>query len=202
MARPSVNVDSCGFVGFVLLTATGVLMRYVLPPGSGRFTTLWTLDRHEWGSLHFWLAIVLLAVLAFHLFLHWRWIATVARGRPREGSGARVALGAVGVVALLALALAPFMSPVERAAGELRAPGPHAFEGERFESIRGSMTLAEVQAATGVPADTIIEQLGLPPGVPKDERLGRLKQTHGFTMEDVRRIVQATEESKARRPRQ
>jgi hypothetical protein len=204
MARPSVNfvVDSCGFVGFVLLTATGVLMRYVLPPGSGRFTTLWTLDRHAWGSIHFWLAIALLAVLAFHLFLHWRWIATVARGRPREGSGARVALGTVGLIALLALALAPFMSPVERAAGELRAPGSHAFEGERFESIRGSMTLAEVQAATGVPADTIIEQLGLPPGVPKDERLGRLKRTHGFAMEDVRRIVQATEESQAPRPRQ
>jgi hypothetical protein len=204
MARPSVNfvVDSCGFVGFVLLTATGVLMRYVLPPGSGRFTTLWTLDRHEWGSIHFWLAITFLAVLAFHLFLHWRWIATVLRGRPREGSGARVALGTVGLVALLALALAPFMSPVERAAGELRAPGSHVFEVERFESIRGSMTLAEIQAATGVPADTIIEQLGLPPRVPKDERLGRLKRTHGFTMEDVRRIVQATEESKARRPRQ
>jgi hypothetical protein len=203
MARPNVNfaVDSCGFAGFVLLTATGVLMRYVLPPGSGRFTTLWSLDRHGWGNIHFWLAIAFLSVLVIHLFLHWRWIATVARGRPREGSGARVALGTVGLIALLALALAPFMSPVERAAGELRAPGSHAFEGERFESIRGSMTLAEVQAATGVPADTIIEQLGLPPGVPKDERLGRLKRTHGFAMEDVRRIVQATEESKARRPR-
>jgi hypothetical protein len=92
MARPSVNfvVDSCGFVGFVLLTATGVLMRYVLPPGSGRFTTLWTLDRHGWGGIHFWLAIAFLAVLAFHLFLHWRWIATAVRGRPREGPGARV----------------------------------------------------------------------------------------------------------------
>jgi len=204
MARPSVNfvVDSCGFVGFVLLTATGVLMRYVLPPGSGRFTTLWTLDRHGWGSIHFWLAIAFLAVLAFHLFLHWRWIATVARGRPREGSGARVALGTVGLLALLALAIAPFVSPVERAAGELRAPGSHAFEGGSFESIRGYMTLAEVEAATGVPADTIIDQLGLPPGVPKDEGLGRLKRTHGFTLEDVRRIVQTYEESKARRPRQ
>ena len=204
MARPSVNfvVDSCGFVGFVLLTATGVLMRYVLPPGSGRFTTLWTLDRHGWGSIHFWLAITLLSVLAFHLFLHWRWIASVARGRPREGSGARVALGSVGLIALLALAIAPFMSPVERAAGEIRTPGPHSSERERSESIRGFMTLAEIQAATGVPADTLIEQLGLPPGVPKDERLGRLKTTHGFTMEDVRRIVEAYEESKARRLRQ
>jgi hypothetical protein len=74
MKRPNVNfaVDCLGFAGFVLLTATGVLMRYVLPPGSGHSTTIWTLDRHEWGSIHFWIAIAFLAVLAFHLFLHWR----------------------------------------------------------------------------------------------------------------------------------
>ena len=123
--------DSFGFVGFVLLTATGVLMRYVLPPGSGRHTTIWTLDRHEWGSIHFWIAITFFAVLAFHLFLHWRWIVTVLKGRPREGSGARVALGTVGLVALLALALSPFMSPVERAGGEPRSPSSHAAEEEQ-----------------------------------------------------------------------
>jgi hypothetical protein len=60
------------------------------------------------------------------------------------------------------------------------------------------MTLDEIQEVTGVPADTIIKELGLPPGVPKDEGLGRLKQTHGFAMEDVRRIVEAYEERKER----
>jgi hypothetical protein len=193
MTRRNVNliVDICGFAGFVLLTATGVLMRYVLPPGSGRFTTLWTLDRHGWGSIHFWLAIVFLAVLAFHLFLHWRWIAAVVKGRPREGSGARVALGFVGLFALLALAIAPFASSVERAGGATRVPGPHASEAEGTESLRGFMTLAEIEATTGVPADTIIEQLGLPPGVSKDETLGRLRTIYGFSMDDVRRIVEA-----------
>ena len=95
MKRPNLNflVDCLGFGGFVLLTATGVLMRYVLPPGSGRSTTIWTLDRHEWGSIHFWIAIAFLAVLALHLFLHWRWIVTLMSGRPRQGSGARLALG-------------------------------------------------------------------------------------------------------------
>jgi hypothetical protein len=200
MARPNVNfaVDSVGFAGFVLLTATGVLMRYVLPPGSGRFTTLWTLDRHGWGNIHFWLAIAFLSVLVIHLFLHWRWIVTVLKGRPREGSGARVALGCVGLVALLALAIAPFTSPVERAAGETRAPGSHGFEREHSESIRGYMSFAEIEAATGVPADAIIDQLGLPPGTSKDERLGRLKTTYGFSMEDVRRIVEAQRDSGAR----
>ncbi len=36
-------VDLAAFVAFVLLTTTGVLLRYILPPGSGRFTTLWGL---------------------------------------------------------------------------------------------------------------------------------------------------------------
>ena len=137
MRRPTVNFisDSLGFAGFVLLTATGVLMRYVLPPGSGRFATIWALDRHEWGSIHFWLAIAFLAVLAFHLFRHWRWIVAVLRGRPREGSGARVALGTVGLVALLALAIVPFLSPVERAGGATRAPAPHSSGLERWVNL-------------------------------------------------------------------
>ena len=58
-------------------------------------------------GIHFWIAIAFLTVLVFHLFLHWRWIATLMRGRPREGSGARVALRTVGLTALLALAIAP-----------------------------------------------------------------------------------------------
>ena len=203
MKRPNVNfiVDFLGFAGFVLLTATGVLMRYVLPPGSGHSTTIWTLDRHEWGSIHFWIAIAFLAVLAFHLFLHWRWIVTLMSGRPREGSGARVALGTVGLAALLALAIAPFLSPVERDGGGPARPGPHSSEVEGLESIRGSMTLAEVQEATGVPADHIVRELGLPPGVDHDERLGRLRTAYGFSIDDVRQIVETYQQGRAQPPR-
>jgi hypothetical protein len=202
--RPNVNfaVDCLGFAGFVLLTATGVLMRYVLPPGSGHSTTIWALDRHEWGSIHFWIAIAFLTILAFHLFLHWRWIATLMSGRPREGSGARIALGAVGLAALLALAIAPFLSPVERAGGERRTPPPHSSEVEELGSIRGSMTLAELQEESGVPADHITAELGLPPGVGHDERLGKLKMAYGFTINDVRRIVQTYRQGKAQPPLQ
>lgn len=203
MKRPNVNfaVDCLGFAGFVLLTATGVLMRYLLPPGSGHSTTIWTLDRHEWGSIHFWIAIAFLAVLAFHLFLHWRWIVALMSGRPREGSGARIALGTVGLAALLALAIAPFLSRVERAGGGLRTPPPHSSKVEGLESIRGSTTLAEVQEATGVPADHIIEKLGLPPGVEHDERLGKLRTAYGFTVDEVRQIVQTYRQGRAQPPR-
>lgn len=116
MRRPTLNllVDAAAFASFVLLTASGILLRYVLPPRSGRFTTLWGWDRHDWGALHFWVAVALMATLAAHLVLHWRWIASTVAGRPREGSGRRVALAVIGALALLALAAAPFLSPIQR----------------------------------------------------------------------------------------
>ena len=52
MKRTTQNfvIDTVAFAGFVFLTATGVLVRYVLPPGSGHHTTVWGLDRHEWEA--------------------------------------------------------------------------------------------------------------------------------------------------------
>jgi hypothetical protein len=172
------------------MTASGVLMRYVLPPGSGHSTTIWGLDRHEWGAIHFWLAIGLLAVLALHVWLHWRWIVAVLRGRPRDDSGARIALGVVGLAALLALAVAPVLSPVERDEGGFRGPGRSSEALEEHGSIRGSMTLREVEQTTGVPARTILRELGLPPDLSTDERLGRLARTYGFGVQEVRLIVE------------
>ena len=72
MKRANLNflVDAVALIAFVLLAATGVLVRYVLPPGSGHFSALWGMDRHQWGQVHFWIAVVLMASLGLHLFLH------------------------------------------------------------------------------------------------------------------------------------
>ena len=186
MRRPTLNflVDAAAFVGFVFLVSTGVLMRYVLSPGSGKRTLVWGLDRHDWGTLHFWIAAAFLAVLAFHVVLHAKWIMSVLRGRPRQGSGARVALGLVGLLAVLALGLAPLVSPVER----IEHVGPGRGHPER-PGLRGSTTLAEVERQTGVPASYVLGELGLPAHASRDEPLSQLARQHGFRVEDVRRIV-------------
>jgi len=183
-------VDAVAFVAFVLLSATGVLVRYVLPPGSGHFSRLWRMDRHEWGQIHFGIAVVLMGVLTLHLLLHWRWVVCMVKGRPREGSGVRVALAIVGVLTLAGLAVSPFIGQVEQA-GE----PPHKIRsGEHPTSPRyqidGSMTLREVEQRTGVPAPVVLKELGLPLDVPTDERLGRLRREYGFDMHDVQNIVQ------------
>ena len=192
MRKSNVNffVDAVAFAAFVFLTATGVLVRYVLPPGSGHFSKLWGMDRHAWGQIHFWIAVALMGALALHLLLHWRWVVSMVKGRPREGSGVRVALAVVGVLALAGLAVAPFLGQVEPT-GE----PPHRIRsGEHPTStayqIDGSMTLREVQQRTGVSSEVVLRELGLPLNVPTDERLGRLRRRYGFEMHDVREVVQ------------
>lgn len=83
MRRSTLNflIDVISFAVFLGMIATGLLIRFVLPPGSrgGKGLSLWDLDRHEWGDLHFWLAITLFGLLLVHLVLHWSWVCQVAR---------------------------------------------------------------------------------------------------------------------------
>jgi mono/diheme cytochrome c family protein len=64
-------------VAAALLTAmvgTGYIHWFALPPGTNRTHILWGLLRHQWGAVHFWISVTLLAVLAVHVALHWRWL--------------------------------------------------------------------------------------------------------------------------------
>jgi len=195
MKRVNLNfiVDIVAFAGFVLLTTTGVLMRYILPPGSGHYSTIWGMDRHEWGGIHFWVSVLFFSILAFHLVLHWRWIVSVVTGRPREGSGFRAGLGIVGLVTVVALASAPLLAPVVKDTGDKGASSLSVHPYEEL-SIRGSMTLREVEETTGVPAAYIIKSLKLPDTISKEERLGPLKRQYGFEINDVRDIVKTYRE--------
>ena len=108
--------------------------------------------------------------------------------RPREGSGIRVGLGIVGLAAIGALAISPLLTPVEK---DVESKGPSSFPEMNKEgtSIRGSMTLKDVEEMTGVPVAHIVRSLKLPESVSPEERLGPLKRKYGFAMTDVREIV-------------
>jgi hypothetical protein len=186
-------VDVTAFGLFVLLTATGVLMRYVLPPGSGRFSVLWGMNRHDWGALHFWIAVAFMGSLAVHLLLNWRWVTSAIKGRPREGSGVRVALAVVGLLAVVALAFSPFFARVESTGHAPHRQRTSESDHSGSRQISGSQTLRQVSEETGVPLEHLMRGLGLPDDVDVDEPLGRLRREYGFTMRDVREIVQKEE---------
>ena len=64
-------------VAAALLTAlvgTGYLLVFVLPPRTNRTHILWGLLRHQWGTVHAGISVLLLTVLAGHVALHWRWL--------------------------------------------------------------------------------------------------------------------------------
>ncbi len=191
MKTPTKNylTDLVAFICFVLLVSTGIILYYNLPKGSGHGNTIWSLDRHEWGTIHFWIAVLFLLVLAFHLILHWRWIVSLTKGKKSQDTGKRVALGWVGLLALLALAIAPIISPVESSA----ANGSNKFEKVSptmdSSAIRGSMTFNDIGNELNVPLSYLIQRLHLPQDVPKDIPLKNLKTEYNFSMEDVRSVL-------------
>lgn len=181
--RTKINfiVDSVAFAAFLFLTTSGVLIHYILPPGSGRRSLILGFDRHQWGNFHFWVAVVMLAALVVHILLHWRWIVCVIKGRKSESSGHRLVLGVVGLAALVALVSAPLFFPVETT---------HTADSQREKKlVRGSMTLQEVEEATGVSVEVIIRELNLPNNISRNIPIRELTAQHGFSMMDIRRVV-------------
>jgi hypothetical protein len=203
MKRTTVNfvVDAVAFVAFSFLAATGAIIHFVLPAGSGHFETLWGMDRHQWGEIHFWIAATMAVTVVTHLLLHWRWLVTTIRGGSPTNASARVLLAVAVVALVVGVALSPFFATVQSKDGvppHKRQFGEHS-EGPAHE-ITGSMTLDEVERNTGVSAATILKELGLPRDVPTDERLGRLRKQYGFEMEAVRNAVRKNLESRGNAP--
>jgi hypothetical protein len=103
-------VDAIAFFGFLFLTSSGVLLHFLLPPGSGGWSSIWGLNRHDWGDIHFYVAMIFFGVLTLHLIIHWRVLLNMLKGRHHEGSTIRLALGLVGLITLLLVALAPLLA--------------------------------------------------------------------------------------------
>jgi hypothetical protein len=59
------------------LAVTGGIVHFVLPAGTGHFDLLFGLGRHDFGRIHFYLAVAAVALLAVHVLLHWSWVCCV-----------------------------------------------------------------------------------------------------------------------------
>lgn len=75
-------IDVLMFLCLMAMAGLGLLIKYVLLPGKerwakyGRNVELYWLgwDRHDWGWLHFYLALIFLGLLTVHIILHWQQI--------------------------------------------------------------------------------------------------------------------------------
>ena len=90
MKRGTLNfiIDLISFFNLLGLIFTGIIMKYILPPGTGGYGRgfrggrgpaeeikyLWSMTRHKWGDIHFYLAAVFVILIAVHIILHWSWI--------------------------------------------------------------------------------------------------------------------------------
>ena len=83
LSRSGVNfwVDAATAVAIAAMLGTGILLKWVLPPGirGGRGLSWLGEGRHYWGDVHFWISVVLVVLLVFHLVLHWSWITACWR---------------------------------------------------------------------------------------------------------------------------
>lgn len=119
MRKPQINfaVDTFAFFLFLCLLSTGLLIYLVMPPASG--LSVWGMDRHGWGEIHFWIALTFLTFMAIHFLLHWKWIKTNVKGTSKDLhiSKTRSIIAILLILFVLFFLMLPFFSPVKKSDG-------------------------------------------------------------------------------------
>jgi len=179
----------------VSMIATGLTLRFLLPPGSGQARSLWTLTRHDWGDVHFWLAVALGSVILLHVAMHWSWVcgmmtrlARITVPNNRRTLVQYISGAATVAAVIVALTLLLWLGQVGQQGGQVRKEVSRD-AASAGSDVRGSMTLAEVAVFTDMSIESIKQHLGLPPSTAADERLGKLRQEYGLSMTDVRKVI-------------
>jgi hypothetical protein len=199
MARTTLNfiIDLATTLVMLAMISTGLLVRFVLPPGSGDRMSVWNNTRHEWGDVHFWLAVTLGAFVLIHLALHWGWVCSLVARWFRSThtlsmsrSALRRNLMGGAVLAATALLITGFLWSAQRAivkadggAGQFRGGRQAAVDIEKRSDsmeasdkakpahdslLRGSMTLREASEHLGLTPHRIAEILDLRGAVSPD----------------------------------
>ncbi|MCU4175644.1 DUF4405 domain-containing protein [Carboxylicivirga sp. N1Y90] len=89
MKKSTINyfIDALLLLCLCAITGIGILIKYTLPPGRSKWAEfgsnhnmLWlNMDRHQWGQIHFIISMVLIALLVFHIALHWSFVTNVTK---------------------------------------------------------------------------------------------------------------------------
>jgi len=115
-AKLNFVIDIIMFVLIGLLAGLGLLIKYVLLSGTERWLiyernvelTYMGLDRHQWGNIHLWIAIALVAFLVLHIILHWNMIVCLYK-KLMGNKTSRIVCGSVFSIITLLFVVFPFL---------------------------------------------------------------------------------------------
>jgi hypothetical protein len=215
-------IDAVMFLCMMAIASLGFLMKFVLPPGRERVAkygnaelSLFGMDRHEWGTIHLYLAIAFFIVLALHVVLHWKLIVGLFE-RLFQNRDTRRIVAPAFVGASLLLVIGPFLiKPTIRAVGpgttlsgdgcliqtgddvivcggcddETASPIGPAGAG-RAASLDPNKTLNEISAQYDMPPRFLKKGLGMPESARDDATLTELQKKYDFEPEELQKIIQ------------
>ncbi len=133
--RTTINfiIDCIFALVMIALIWTGLVMRYLLPPGTGGRMNLWGWTRHEWGTVHFWIAVAAAVVLIVHVAMHWNWACLFVRKKLGwEGMLSAARLWISGVIFGLVMA-AGIGGTVWMASGQIEERSRSSQDSEQIE---------------------------------------------------------------------
>jgi LysM repeat protein len=203
-------VDTFLFICILGIALIGILLAFVVPQGPSAQPSskyFLNLHRHQWGNIHLYLSLAFICLVIIHLTLDWKWIKAKA-GKIFKKRW-KTALISTVLASIFVVFLFWLFYPKEPGAyeeygrGEGRGAGREggwAYSQETDTALRealgaqdqstititGTMTLLDLENATGIPVSRITEALGLPSKVSEEETLGRLRKKYGFTMIELR----------------
>lgn len=122
----NLTIDLLLFVALVFIAGIGFLIKYTLPPGRERILKygdnreLYLLgwDRHQWGSFHLFVAVIMLGLLVLHILFHWKTILCLVRKAVSRNWLRRSLWATLGLLCLFFLLFAFFSTPVREEAGD------------------------------------------------------------------------------------
>ena len=157
MTKSKLNliIDALMLLCMAAMTGIGLLMKYVLIPGQARWAIYGRnvelyfrgLDRHQWGTVHLVIGLVLIALLILHIVLHWGMILAIYRSLIPS----RLVRWIVVVILIcLTAVLLAFSSLVEPEVGEIQGGGGQRGRGYRTDAAptRANQIVALPSAAT------------------------------------------------------
>jgi len=159
MTKSKINliIDALMLLCVAAITGIGLLIKYVLVPGQARWAIygrnvelfFWGLDRHQWGTVHLTIGLVLITLLILHIILHWTMILAIYRCLILNRLIRRIIVVVLICLTALFLVFSCFVKPEVREGGRGREQGWRGF-GRRISRTESSQVPAPQVTAVSV----------------------------------------------------